>query len=41
MMNRYREAADYYEKIEDYLKVIECLDLINEWILILEKIHKY
>jgi tetratricopeptide (TPR) repeat protein len=35
MMNRYREAAEYYEKEEGYLKVIECLDLVNEWTLIL------
>lgn len=41
MMNKYREAAVYYEKEDNYLKVIECLDLVNEWILILEKIHKF
>ncbi len=35
MMNKYAEAAEYYEKDDNYLKVIECLDLINEWVPIL------
>ncbi len=41
MQNRYREAAEYYEKEDNYLKVIECLDMVNEWTLILEKIHQF
>ena len=41
MMNKYREASEYYEKELNYLKVIECLDLVNEWVLILEKIHQF
>ena len=41
MQNKYRLAAEYYEKEDDYLKVIECLDLVNEWTLILNKIQKY
>lgn len=41
MMNKYREAAEYYEKDGSYLKVIECLDLVNEWTLILQKIHQF
>jgi hypothetical protein len=35
MQHKYREAAEFYEKDGNYLKVIECLDLINEWVLIL------
>jgi hypothetical protein len=35
MENKYREAAEYYEKADEYLKVIECLDLVNEWSIIL------
>lgn len=31
MLNKYREAAELYEKDDNYLKVIECLDLLNEW----------
>jgi len=41
LQNKYREAAEYYEKDGDYLKVIECLDLINEWALILEKVNAF
>lgn len=41
MQNKYREAAEYYEKDQNYLKVIECLDMGNEWFLILEKIQKF
>ena len=35
MQNKYREAAVYYEKDDEYLKVIECLDMGNEWTTIL------
>jgi len=41
MQNKYREAAEFYEKDGNYLKVIECLDLVNEWVLILEKINYF
>lgn len=41
MQNKYREAAEYYERDQNYLKVIECLDMGNEWFLILEKIQKF
>lgn len=35
MQNKFREASDCYEKDDEYLKVIECLDLVNDWTLIL------
>ena len=41
MQNKYREAAEYYEKDDNYLKVIECLDLVNEWTSILEVIQRF
>lgn len=41
MQNKYREAAEYYEKDGNYLKSIECLDMVNEWTLILQKIHHF
>lgn len=41
MLNKYREAAEFYEKEGLYLKVIECLDLVNEWYAILLKIQKF
>lgn len=41
MQKKYREAAAYYQQDCNYLKVIECLDLVNEWPLIIEKIHLF
>jgi hypothetical protein len=35
MQSKYKEAAEYYDKDGNYLKVIECLDMVNEWVLIL------
>ena len=41
MQKQYKEASEYYEKDNNYLKVIECLDMVNEWALIIQKIHKF
>jgi hypothetical protein len=30
-----------YDRDEDYLKMIECLDMVNEWEEILKVIKKY
>jgi hypothetical protein len=31
MLKQYEKAARMYDQEGDYLKVIECLDMSNEW----------
>ena len=31
MLKKYDKAAEMYDQEGDFLKVIECLDMINEW----------
>jgi len=41
MLEQYVKAAELYDREGEYLKVIECLDLVNEWEEILKVIKKY
>lgn len=41
MMQKYQEAYQYFDETGDYAKTIECLDMINDWSLILKIIDKY
>ena len=41
MLEQYLKAAELYDREGEYLKVIECLDLVNEWEEILKVIKKY
>ena len=40
-MENYDEAANQYLLNNDFIKVIECYDIKNEWERILLFIHKY
>ena len=41
MLKQYDKAAQMYDQEGDYLKIIECLDMSNEWEDILKIIKKY
>lgn len=41
MLEEYKEASIYFDKSDDYVKTIECLDMINDWSGILKLISKY
>lgn len=34
-------AAELYDLGKDYIRVIECLDILNKWDKILETLKKY
>jgi hypothetical protein len=40
-MENYKDSAMHYDLGKDYIRVIECYDIENDWEKILETINKY